>query len=112
MNRSDKKILNTHVGRLERPEDLTAHMEAHPRGRPANAAWAIACIRRPAGPNSRRLPRARSLPVRCSGIDNAESETWQRFNASTDRDSSLYDRAMPMLEAAPRLAEMAYNCVI
>jgi 5-methyltetrahydropteroyltriglutamate--homocysteine methyltransferase len=39
MNRSDKRILTTHVGRLERPDELTALMEAHPRGRPADAAF-------------------------------------------------------------------------
>jgi 5-methyltetrahydropteroyltriglutamate--homocysteine methyltransferase len=39
MNRSETRILTTHVGRLQRPDDLTALMEQHPRGRPADAAF-------------------------------------------------------------------------
>lgn len=40
MKRSLQRILTTHVGRLQRPEELTQAMEAHPRGRPADAAFA------------------------------------------------------------------------
>jgi 5-methyltetrahydropteroyltriglutamate--homocysteine methyltransferase len=40
MKRSTQRILTTHVGRLQRPEELTAAMEAHPRGRPTDAAFA------------------------------------------------------------------------
>jgi hypothetical protein len=32
MKRSTRRILTTHVGRLQRPEELTQAMEAHPRG--------------------------------------------------------------------------------
>ncbi|MCC6472279.1 MAG: cobalamin-independent methionine synthase II family protein [Burkholderiales bacterium] len=39
MLRSESRILTTHVGRLERPAELTALMERHPRGRPAGAAF-------------------------------------------------------------------------
>lgn len=39
MHRSEKRILTTHVGRLQRPDELTALMEAHPRGRPSDAAF-------------------------------------------------------------------------
>ena len=39
MNSSKDKILTTHVGRLQRPDELTSLMEAHPRGRPADAAF-------------------------------------------------------------------------
>ena len=39
MKRSHRRILTTHVGRLQRPEELTQAMEAHPRGRPADAAF-------------------------------------------------------------------------
>lgn len=40
MKRSSERILTTHVGRLQRPEEITAAMEAHPRGRPIDAAFA------------------------------------------------------------------------
>jgi 5-methyltetrahydropteroyltriglutamate--homocysteine methyltransferase len=40
MKRSADRILTTHVGRLQRPDDITAAMEAHPRGRPTDAAFA------------------------------------------------------------------------
>ena len=40
MKRSDGRILTTHVGRLQRPEELTQAMEAHPRGQPTDAAFA------------------------------------------------------------------------
>jgi 5-methyltetrahydropteroyltriglutamate--homocysteine methyltransferase len=36
MKRSSKRILTTHVGRLQRPEELTQAMEAHPRGQPTD----------------------------------------------------------------------------
>ena len=39
MKRSYQTILTTHVGRLQRPDELTALMEKHPRGRPADAAF-------------------------------------------------------------------------
>ena len=39
MQRSESKILTTHVGRLERPGELTSLMEQHPRGRPSDAAF-------------------------------------------------------------------------
>jgi 5-methyltetrahydropteroyltriglutamate--homocysteine methyltransferase len=40
MKRSAERILTTHVGRLQRPEDVTQAMEAHPRGRPTDPAFA------------------------------------------------------------------------
>jgi 5-methyltetrahydropteroyltriglutamate--homocysteine methyltransferase len=40
VKRSHRRILTTHVGRLQRPEELTQAMETHPRGRPADAAFA------------------------------------------------------------------------
>ncbi len=40
VKRSSQRILTTHVGRLQRPERLTQAMEAHPRGRPTDAAFA------------------------------------------------------------------------
>jgi 5-methyltetrahydropteroyltriglutamate--homocysteine methyltransferase len=40
MKRSSERILTTHVGRLQRPEELTHAMEAHPRGQPTDAAFA------------------------------------------------------------------------
>jgi 5-methyltetrahydropteroyltriglutamate--homocysteine methyltransferase len=40
MKRSADRILTTHVGRLQRPEAVTAAMEAHPRGRPTDPAFA------------------------------------------------------------------------
>jgi 5-methyltetrahydropteroyltriglutamate--homocysteine methyltransferase len=40
MKRSTDRILTTHVGRLQRPEDLTQAMEAHPRGQPTDGAFA------------------------------------------------------------------------
>ena len=40
MIRSSERILTTHIGRLERPEEITAAMEAHPEGRPQNAEFA------------------------------------------------------------------------
>jgi 5-methyltetrahydropteroyltriglutamate--homocysteine methyltransferase len=40
MKRSRDRILTTHVGRLQRPEELTQAMEAHPRGQPTDAAFA------------------------------------------------------------------------
>ncbi|HXQ49996.1 MAG TPA: cobalamin-independent methionine synthase II family protein [Stellaceae bacterium] len=40
MRRSAARILATHVGRLQRPEDLTQAMEAHPRGRPTDDEFA------------------------------------------------------------------------
>jgi 5-methyltetrahydropteroyltriglutamate--homocysteine methyltransferase len=40
LKRSVDRILTTHVGRLQRPEDITAAMEAHPRGQPTDAAFA------------------------------------------------------------------------
>lgn len=40
MKRSSDRILTTHVGRLQRPEELTRAMEAHPRGRPIDAGFA------------------------------------------------------------------------
>jgi 5-methyltetrahydropteroyltriglutamate--homocysteine methyltransferase len=40
MKRSTNRILTTHVGRLQRPEELTQAMEAHPRGQPTDAAFA------------------------------------------------------------------------
>src|ERR1700733_2903378 len=40
MKRSNERILTTHVGRLQRPEELTQAMEAHPRGQPTDAAFA------------------------------------------------------------------------
>ena len=40
MKRSTDRILTTHVGRLQRPEALTAAMEAHARGRPTDPAFA------------------------------------------------------------------------
>ena len=40
MKQSTARILTTHVGRLQRPEHITAAMEAHPRGRPTDAAFA------------------------------------------------------------------------
>jgi 5-methyltetrahydropteroyltriglutamate--homocysteine methyltransferase len=40
MKRSNERILTTHVGRLQRPEELTQAMEAHPRGQPTDDAFA------------------------------------------------------------------------
>ncbi|MSQ73073.1 MAG: hypothetical protein EXR27_17555 [Betaproteobacteria bacterium] len=40
MKRSMDRIVTTHVGRLQRPDDITAAMEAHPRGQPTDAAFA------------------------------------------------------------------------
>jgi 5-methyltetrahydropteroyltriglutamate--homocysteine methyltransferase len=40
VKRSSDRILTTHVGRLQRPEELTEAMEADPRGLPADAAFA------------------------------------------------------------------------
>ncbi len=40
MQRSTDRILTTHVGRLQRPEDLTESMSAQPRKRPTDAAFA------------------------------------------------------------------------
>lgn len=37
MKRSSSRILVTHVGRLQRPDDLTKAMEAHPLGQPTDA---------------------------------------------------------------------------
>jgi 5-methyltetrahydropteroyltriglutamate--homocysteine methyltransferase len=34
MRRSDQKILTTHAGRLQRPEEITRRMETDPQGRP------------------------------------------------------------------------------
>jgi 5-methyltetrahydropteroyltriglutamate--homocysteine methyltransferase len=39
MKRSTDRILTTHVGRLQRPEELTQAMEAHPRGQPSDASF-------------------------------------------------------------------------
>jgi 5-methyltetrahydropteroyltriglutamate--homocysteine methyltransferase len=39
MKRSAERILTTHVGRLQRPEEVTAAMEAHPRGRPTDPGF-------------------------------------------------------------------------
>ena len=39
MKRSTGRILTTHVGRLQRPEELTQAMEAHPRGQPTDTAF-------------------------------------------------------------------------
>ena len=40
MKRSSARILTTHVGRLQRPDEITAAMEADARGRPSDAAFA------------------------------------------------------------------------
>ncbi len=40
MKRSTDRILTTHVGRLQRPEELTQAMEAHPLGQPTDSAFA------------------------------------------------------------------------
>jgi 5-methyltetrahydropteroyltriglutamate--homocysteine methyltransferase len=40
MKRSTDRILTTHVGRLQRPEELTLAMEAHPRGQPTDRNFA------------------------------------------------------------------------
>jgi 5-methyltetrahydropteroyltriglutamate--homocysteine methyltransferase len=40
MKRSTDRILTTHVGRLQRPEELTRAMEAHPRGQPTDSIFA------------------------------------------------------------------------
>jgi 5-methyltetrahydropteroyltriglutamate--homocysteine methyltransferase len=40
MKRSSDRILTTHVGRLQRPDELTQAMEAHPRGQPTDASFA------------------------------------------------------------------------
>ena len=40
MKRSDGRFLTTHVGRLERPDGLTAAMEASPTGRPRDERFA------------------------------------------------------------------------
>ena len=40
MKQSQARILTTHVGRLQRPENITSAMEAHPRGRPTDPAFA------------------------------------------------------------------------
>jgi 5-methyltetrahydropteroyltriglutamate--homocysteine methyltransferase len=40
MKRSSERILTTHVGRLQRPEELTQAMQEHPRGQPTDAAFA------------------------------------------------------------------------
>ena len=39
METSKARIVTTHVGRLQRPEAITAAMETHPRGRPADEAF-------------------------------------------------------------------------
>lgn len=39
MKRSCSRILTTHVGRLQRPEELTQAMEDHPRAEPTDAAF-------------------------------------------------------------------------
>ena len=36
MKRSLERMLCTHVGRLQRPDDITASMETDPRGRPTD----------------------------------------------------------------------------
>ena len=36
MRRSDGKILTTHTGRLQRPEEITRRMETDPHGRPSD----------------------------------------------------------------------------
>ncbi len=40
MKQSTDRILTTHVGRLERPDELTAAMDAHPAKRPTDGAFA------------------------------------------------------------------------
>jgi 5-methyltetrahydropteroyltriglutamate--homocysteine methyltransferase len=40
MRRSSERILTTHVGRLQRPDEVTSAMEAHARGRPTDEAFA------------------------------------------------------------------------
>jgi 5-methyltetrahydropteroyltriglutamate--homocysteine methyltransferase len=40
MKNSATRVLTTHVGRLQRPEDITAAMEAHAGGRPHDTAFA------------------------------------------------------------------------
>ena len=42
MKASTARVLTTHVGRLQRPDDITAAMEAHPGGRPADPAFGAA----------------------------------------------------------------------
>src|ERR1700687_3615545 len=77
MKRSSERILTTHVGRLQRPEELTQAMEAHPRGQPTDAAFAARLKESVAAVV--RQQAAAGLDIVCDGERQGE---WGR-NAST-----------------------------